>query len=151
MKTVFIAGPYAGLTHQHTEENVRRVTELAAFAVRQGLAPIVPHLHGMAGIYGVSTDDGTSGEARIRALECSVAIVRAVARADGLLWVLLTDDGLCTGGVAEEVRAWPPSAHGPVAGTWADWCRQAGVVYFDEPGDVDIVGPRMRRPMGGPL
>ena len=78
--------------------NVNRAKALGRLAQRRGLAPIVVHVLGDV----FDMDDKV-------AFECDLAIVSAVAKEGGVLWVLLTDEGSVTEGCRLEVEAYERS------------------------------------------
>lgn len=101
LRLIYIAAPYADADALVRDWNVARACLLARAAIHAGGAPIVVH-PGIARIYG---EEETPA---LRALGMSVdlALLTYVHRADGLLYVLLSDDGLMSSGVKAEVEHW---------------------------------------------
>lgn len=123
-RIVFVAGPYAAPTVDEIARNVRRAAALGRLAVERGLAPIVPHLLGHAGVYGSPLDDGAAGLVRARALGCSLDLIRRVQPDE--LWVIRCDDGSESPGVRFELEAWLEATEGRVprrreAAPWSSW------------------------------
>lgn len=121
---VYIAGPLAGGTLAERQEHYRRIVALGRFAVDRGFTPIVPHL-AIGALFGWP-EVGETPDDRGMGLALSMALFRGVDRADGMLWVLLRDDGTPSTGTRAELGAWAEwrEAVGPdpVVGTWAEWC-----------------------------
>lgn len=132
---LYVAGPYAGSTPEAIAENVRRATEVAKLAALRGFAPIVPHLHGHAGVHG--SPDESCGKSRGVALECAVAQVAACR----YLFVILRDDGTLSPGTALEYDAWLEANSSRMSVltclTWFDWQQRIA-----DPGRV--MRPRLR-------
>ena len=98
-----IAGPYAADTPALVQANTDRAARLGRLAVRHGYAPIIPHVHGHAGIYGSAADNGSATDpVRQAALECGIRHVQLVAEMGGELWVLLKPDGTMSSGTRAE-------------------------------------------------
>ncbi len=154
---VFIAGPYAlrpdqrarlehilsGTTlaaskaeevfqrRQFIAENVARAAALGRLAVKLGLSPIVPHLHGHAGLHGsaIEADDGT---ARKQALECSVAQAVVCPR----FWGITYDDGNLSEGCTEERDAWKGQQNRVLVeriASWSTWVDLLGEYGIEVP------------------
>jgi hypothetical protein len=121
-KTAYIAGPYAAETPLQIERNVMRSVALGRLATEIGYAALVPHAIGWMGVYG-ERHEGDVG-VRDRALSSSLALVEAVGRSGGALFVLERDDGsLSTGTGLELERFLGCTDHaGPVfRNSWEDW------------------------------
>jgi hypothetical protein len=100
---VYIAAPYRGENAAEVRANVAKATSLAAFAVRAGYAPVLPHAH--AEVYELAANDRGEEADRV-ALVCGLDQVRAVARAGGELWILSRGDGSLSNGCADERHAY---------------------------------------------
>lgn len=124
-RVVYIAGPYAAETPEGIAENIRRAVALGRYAASCGLAPVVPHVIGAAGVYG-DPGEGT-GDSRQVALRCALETVRCIAAQGGDLWVIAHDDGTLSSGTALEVDAYIErrSRDGDTGSryvaTWAQW------------------------------
>lgn len=115
---VYIAGPYRSVQPFGVDDNVSRARDLAAFAVRKGFTPFVPHVLGFRGVYGPG--DTT-------ALDCCLSMVHAFGDVEGAqMWVIARDDGSLSEGTALEVEAWDGAE--PVVRTWSEWATEIGRV-----------------------
>lgn len=116
---VYIAGPLAAGTLAERQEHYRRIVALTRYAIRQGFAPVCPHL--TIGVPLGWPEVGESPEARVVGLEASMALLDAVVSSDGVVWALRRDDGSLSAGTEAEVE-WASGAASLVSGTWAEWC-----------------------------
>lgn len=105
-RLVYIAGPFSAPSPDETAQNVERARLLGILAAKLRLAPIVPHLHGAAGLYGTEHDDGQGSATRTKALACSTATAWMVGNCCGHLWVILRDDRSLSAGCQAELEAW---------------------------------------------
>ena len=153
-RLAYIAGPYAAPSAEETARNVERARLLGVLAVRRGLAPIVPHLHGAAGLYGTEHDDGGPSLTRAVALQCAEAVAWGVGHGLGHLWMILRDDASRSTGCELELRAWTEGQAarqrrvGPLvwrregylgewrAWTWADWRPEIEAADIAVPEDL---------------
>ena len=118
---VYIAGPLAADTLAERREHYRRIVALTRYAIRQGFAPVCPHL--TIGVPMGWPEVGESPEARAAGLETSMALLGAVVGAGGVVWALRRDDGSLSAGTEAEV-AWADrrSVYIVSSGPWAEWC-----------------------------
>jgi len=121
-KTAYIAGPYAASTPAEIERNVLRAAALGRLATEIGYAALVPHAIGWMGVYG-ERHEGDVG-VRDRALSSSLALVEAVGRTGGALFVLERDDGSLSSGTGLELErflACTERAGLVFQNRWEDW------------------------------
>lgn len=127
-RIVYVAAPFAAPTAAEVARNIARARAVGRLAVHRGLAPIVPHVLGAAGLFGAPTDDGSSSPTRTAALECSLALVR---RADDL-WAICRDDGSLSEGTRAERLAWHSDCRDGVYtcarwDLWREWIEDTGL------------------------
>jgi hypothetical protein len=131
-QVVYIAAPYRADTLEGIRWNIERAVALAALAVKSGLAPILPHVHGPAYILAAGKG-GECEEADAFALAGGLAQVRLVGRAAGILWLLKKDNGSSSEGCRAEfqefILVYPTDEGGNetilvCAETWEGWRPQ---------------------------
>ena len=130
-KLVYIAGPYRAATPINVAENVCRATRLARYAVEKGLLPIVPHLHGHAGVFGDPSGNDPAIEERVMRW-CS-ELARHIGEQGGAYWAIRQDSGGLSNGTYVEYAAYVEgygdsfAARAQMA-TWSEWRKLMGEV-----------------------
>ena len=117
---VYIAGPYAASSDEERTENVRRIGEVARFALSLGFAPITVHAAIEAGHYG----DDSDPEARARGLDATCEIAGRIALSGGHFFAIRRDDGSLSDGTKREHDAVLKSGAQKTAMiclTWNEW------------------------------
>jgi len=132
-RLVYVCAPYGATTHEERERNVARALGVAQVLAREGWCPVCLHPAIHAGVYGDDSDPAQ----REAGLRVAVRTVEEVVRGQGLVAVLLRDDGEMSPGTAMEWlaarrvaatwtgrQAWDPDRPLLLSGTWETWQRR---------------------------